>query len=80
MLVFTKKYKPLVVKLMFRLMLISAVMVLVVPYAIDMLNYRLPAMPSVITYYVSAVVIALGALSYVVAVVGILWAILEVRK
>lgn len=80
MLVFTKKYKPLTVKLMFRLLILSTIMVLVVPYFIEALNYRFAILSPSIILYVSAMVVALGALSYVVAIVGIIWSIIGAEQ
>lgn len=79
MIVFSKKYRPLTAKLLFKLVLLGSVMVIAVPQLIEVVSYRLGVLSPIITHYTSAVVIVLGALTYICAVIGLFITLAETK-
>lgn len=79
MIIFTKNHRPLTAKLMLQCMMLSLAMMILIPHVLEIVNFRYGIMESAVAAYISAICIVLGALSYIVGLIGLIFSILEYK-
>lgn len=77
MIIFKEKYKPLTVTLLFKMMLLSLVLMIVIPFVIGALSHKLVLGNYEIVSCIAAISISIGLLSYIFSMLGLICAILE---